>query len=392
MAHDENGVLERKVDYDPSNPSSRLQLVKEIVAMANSHGGTIRIGESDDGRCPGVDDERASALDPARVCDLVDSFIAPEHLELTHQTGPSDEPGRVVVEIVVPAHPRPPLVFTKDGNYRSRNDRQEYAFRRGDVYVRKGTKAERATRADFLTWTNDAVERERERWRSRMSLVAELPPDAELSFTTGNDVPQDEPVAILNRAVPIWKRDPSKLLSGQELATLLLARDGLEPAVDGQRLILHSALRRHATLWHWLSDFSPTPASVADLLIEAIGGSDRDKSDAGSAIVDVAALVLGDSEYDKVVGRLATSTYAHFREAAAVGCDRPAVIDALRGQRAANAGGAVLREQSDFELRTRTRELCAELIAPGRHQSQSRTLRRIGLELFARSRLGGRLA
>lgn len=392
MAQDEVERLERKSDHDPADPKHRLQLVKEIVAMANASGGVIRVGERVEGVRPGISEVVASHLDPARLCDVVDSFIAGEHLELTQSTLPADSVERVVVELVVPRHPRPPLVFTKDGTYRGASGRQETIFRRGDIYVRKGTKAEPAGRVDVLRWIDEAVEAERDRWRSRVTLVAQLPPDAELSFTRGLDVDQDEPAAILSRAVPIWKRDPSKLLSGQELATLLLVGDALAPGADGKELIVQSALRRRPSLWHWLTAFAPTPAQVERSLLAAIGGSDRDKSDAGEAIVDVAALMLAGEAYANVLATLKASSYAHFREAAARGEEQERVLERLRELRLRELAGDVLVDLSDGELRSRTRELATLLMERGRHTSESRKLGRLGLEMIARSPLGRQLA
>jgi hypothetical protein len=388
MAPDEADRYERKRDYDPDDPCHRLQLVKEIVAMANANGGTITIGEAEDHGIVGIDSNAQAALDPARLCDLVDSFIAGEHVELTKRSTPADRADHFLITIEVPRHPRPPLVFTKNGNYLARNGQQANEFRRGDIYVRKGTKAEPATRADFLRWINEAVEIERERWRSRVAFIAELPPDAELSFATRSDVPQDEPSAILTRAVPIWKRDRAKLLSSQELATLLLVRDSLAPDQDGQDLIIHSALRRRATLWHWLSDFMPSDASLKEILVDAIGGSDRDKSDAGASIVDVAALALEPADYQEVITALADSSYAHFREAAEEGTVQTSVVDNLKVFRERPLKGESLVDASDADLRAKTRELAGELVRPGRHTSETRQLNRVGLEVVARSPLG----
>jgi hypothetical protein len=392
MSPDEVDRLECKGDHDPGNPQHRLQLVKEIVAMANALGGVIRIGETADGARPGIEAAAAIALDPARVCDLVDSFIAGEHIELTQSTSSANTAGFSVIEIEVPRHPRPPLVFTKSGNFQSSSGRQEFEFRRGDIYIRKGTKAEPVARADVLRWVDEAVEAERERWRSRVAFIAKLPADAELSFVAGSSGPQGEPAAVLARAVPIWKRDQSKLLSAQELATLLVARDSLTPDGDGQELIFQSALRRRATLWHWLVDFSPTAERIRQSLLLAVEGSDRDKSDAGGAIIDVAALMLDRDAYKQVVAALGSSSYAHFKEAAAEGRDRGAVLTRLRDLRERAISGEVIADLSDSELRSRTRDLAAELMRSGRHTSQSRQLNRFGLESIARSPLGRRIA
>jgi hypothetical protein len=388
VTSDEVARYEHKQQHNPNDPKHRLQLVKEAVAMANAEGGVIAIGVANDGFRVGVDDACVAALDPELLCDLVDRFIAGDHIELSVRTSPAEQSELRVVEISVPRHPRPPLVFSKGGNYASASGHQEVAFRRGDVYIRKGTKAEVASRNDYLGWISNAVDRERELWRSRVTLIAELPPEAELSFATGSDIPQDEPAAILSRAIPIWKRDPSKLLSGQELATLLLVRESLNPSSDGQALILHSALRRRSTLWHWLGDFMPSVDRVKSLLLDAVGGSDRDKSDAGRSIVEVAAALLGPADYGQVIGALSSSSYTHFREAAHEGADQSHVRSDLKQLRKRLLNGVSLVDASDAELHAVTREHAGVLTTPGRHVADSRELNRVGLEFFARSPLG----
>ena len=54
--------------------------------------------------------------------------------------------------------------------------------------------------------------------------------------------------------------------------------------------------------------------------------------------------------------------------------------------------GEAIPDLIDSELRSRTRDLAAELMRSGRHTSQSRQLNRLGIEAIARSPLGRRIA
>jgi hypothetical protein len=380
----ETAVREYKRECDPSRASDRLALVKEIVSFANAGGGDLWIGAADDGGRPGVPDSVLDALDPARLCDLVDGFIAPDHIELIHRAEVSDAEGRQVLVITVPPHHEPPLVFSKDDNYQE-NQRQMCEFRRGDVNVRKGTKAERARRGDYQAWVREAVEHERNLWKSRVALVTDLPSGAQLRIVTAEGEESDEPAPLLDRATRSWVRDSAKLLTGSELVALLLVADDLDFTVHSQLLVVHGALRRRPTLWHWESRFLFTPEATEALLLDAVGGRDRDKSDAGRAITEVAALVLEDGAYARVIAALSASSYRHFREAAERGADKAAVLERLRGERRAIFHGEDLTALSDGELRARSLDTAREMIPAGRHQAESLALGRLGLEMMARA-------
>src|SRR5690606_20152434 len=115
---------------------------------------------------------------------------------------------------------------------------QKSAFKAGDVLVRRGTKVERAMRADYQRWLRQAADDARSLLVDRVALIANLPDDASLQVVTDEDS-MDEPTALISRSVRAWSRDPAKLLSATELAYLLLSAQSLTLDDDGQALVLH---------------------------------------------------------------------------------------------------------------------------------------------------------
>ena len=382
----ESEHVERKRSLDMDQRGDRLSLVREIVAMANTSGGQIVIGEDDDGAVVGVLGAQAAKLDPARLTDLLDSFTSPEHVEVTTRVELCTA-DRYVVRIGVPQHPEPPVVLARDGNYESAGRKQTAVFRAGDVLVRNGTKAERAKRADYQRWLRRAADSARALLVDRVALIANLPDDATLQIVTDDDS-MDEPSALLSRSVRTWRRDPAKLLSTTELALLLLSVESLSLDEESSALILHSALRKRSTLWHWLTTIEPDVEDLGRILLEAVHGRDRDKSDAGRSIVEVAAVTLDEPTYQELITELAASSYAHFRDAADDGTEASAVRTRLVYTRSQLVGGVDLRELGTAELWSESKDLARTLMHGGRHASESRRLGRIGLEVFSRSPLG----
>jgi hypothetical protein len=382
----ESALVEFKEAFDPKDRQAELKLIREIVAFANSGGGTVVIGRRDDGALVGVDPAVVEALDPAKLCDKISSFVKPEALEVTVSVDRSGD--RPTISLYVPACPMPPLVTAKDGAYGNAQT-QKTVFRRGDVYARHGTKAEAATRADYVGWIDERVTAARSEVLNNLNFVASLPPGAVVSSLAG-DEEIDEPNALLRRAGRAWQRNPEKLLTSTELASLLLTPGPLDLSDPAGKVLVHSALRKRATLWHWVARTQPGADWVTETIEEALAGSDRDKSDAGRAIVELAAICLGAEEFEAVRAELGASTYRHFRQAAE-GVDQAAVVERLREQRHSATYGAPLTDWSIDDLNLQARTLARVVLGDGRHQGESRRISQIGLELFARTPAGAAL-
>jgi hypothetical protein len=126
------------------NKREKLELVKNIVAMANTNGGKIIINK--------LEGIPADAMDSAKLDDLVNKFVEPriENIESS-----VDKKGKVTIR--VEASSRRPHVFIHEASYEGSKGRFKSAFHPGQVYVRHSSKTEPATADDLHFMIRSAV-------------------------------------------------------------------------------------------------------------------------------------------------------------------------------------------------------------------------------------------
>lgn len=224
-------VLDFKREFDPTSRAEWCELVKDIVAMANSGGGIILIGVEDDGSASGRAPRPGGDLDPAVVDDKVCSYTG-QHLSGIRVLG-VEKAGQAVLALDIPAV-RIPLVFTSPGTYATGDGRQRTAFGRGTVYFRHGAKSEAGTTDDV----REAFERElgnrREEWLGNIRRVTEAPPGAVVQVMPAEFTSPGHEPAIGVRlvhdpnatAVPHWNPDDTHRYRQKELVSELKTRLG----------------------------------------------------------------------------------------------------------------------------------------------------------------------
>lgn len=332
----ETGEVECKVAFDGSN-RDKAHLAKEVVALANTGGGLIIYGVDRHGHAVGLPADSVTLLDPARVGDYVGRYIGNQRVVLSVSTHAEGE--TVLVQIAVSGHDRPPVVMERPGTFGD-GSRQETLFEAGAVFVRRDTKACPAQRADFERWLIDAEERGERNAYGLMRQVADRPRGTVIEFAL-----PDTPSNRLDGAAERYMADPSKLLDADDLLSFASVTDELDLGnPDVRQLLLQSGLRKRATLWWWVAELAPSSDWLADQLRAAIAATDRDVSDAGRPILEVAALRCPD-HFEELHDLLAASSrYAHFRQAAEAYPDADSALSSLR-TRAARASGACSREE-----------------------------------------------
>ena len=205
-----------KATFDPGDSGAWLELVKDLVAVANSGGGTILIGLNDDGSPSGADVSAALGLDPADITNKVHKytgtqFHAFEVIEC--HKGDAEVCALRVGAVGVP------LVFVKVGTYETSPGKQKTVFSVGTVYFRHGAKSEPGTSEDLRQFLAREVEATRRSWLDGIvkvveapsgSRVAILPPESQQAGPSGA-VPlrlTDDPAAPAYYAVPLDKTHP----------------------------------------------------------------------------------------------------------------------------------------------------------------------------------------
>lgn len=157
------------------------ELIKDIVAMANSGGGKILIGVSNDGIPSKSDVSVLLAVDLADVVNKIRAFTDVNFAALTIQA--ADYSGALIAEITIEAAPTP-LVFGKPGNYTDVIGKPQCAFRQGMLYVRHGPKSEPATSDDLRSIIDQKVEEHRRVMLSNLRQVIEAPANAVVTIAT----------------------------------------------------------------------------------------------------------------------------------------------------------------------------------------------------------------
>lgn len=317
--HREHSDHELKLTFDPTEPGAVQKLIKELIALANSGGGTVVIG-TDEIYSPGVDESLVQKLDSARLMDQANRYIAPARISVGHDLVKLEN-GNCVVRLRVEDSGRYPVVFAKDGQY-TKGGKTRNAFREGDIYIRRGSQSVRATYTDIVRIVDAAEERGRRSFIEHLHEVTEkmvrLPEGSTpivLAATPTGEM-AGVPEAMLH--VVLYRRrigDTSAILSGQELLRVFLARDQFELTPERRGILIRSGLRRNTTLYFWLIGVRD-PEYVEKILLDTLDDKDRDKSDASHTILELASLYASDEPLRQILTKMSSSNYAHFRRAA----------------------------------------------------------------------------
>lgn len=307
-----------KLTYDPTDREARLRLVKDIIAFANAGGGAIIFGR-DETAVYGVDEEVVRALDSARLADDVDKFTRPATIDLSHTTQQLAQ-GRCVVTVHIAAAGEYPIVIAEDGNCPgTAPGKTKHVFAKGDIWTRHSSKTERATRDDLRAWIDRARRTERDAILGRINKVIDLPDGAEIQILPPAAVPAlDTPQRMLEYETKRRAQKGSHVMPGDDLLHLFIHRADLQDGLteDTLSLILASALRRPTTLFWWLPRLENNRELILPELHQCLHSADRDKSDAASSVIELAAIYADDEQLAAVVTELQSSRYKHFREAA----------------------------------------------------------------------------
>lgn len=373
-------------DFDSKRPADWLSLVKEIVAMANAHGGQIHIGRDEEGASPGLSDSTVRQLDTAGIVNQVDSHVAPDHVEITATRVKADADGFAVVIVDVVRATAPPIVFTKSGQYQDEGGRQHQVFGKHWVVRRRGTKAEVATRNDYRGWIDVARNEAWNQLKQRIVEVTEIPPGAAVKVLLGNDPePRDEVDLLLRNALRIYRSNPDQLLAKEDLIRLFLARRALDLSDEASELVIQSALRKRPTLFFWLETSGWKPERIERTLRSALSMSDRDKSDAGRSILEVAALTQPSEVFRRIRDDMKSSRYAHFREAADAYPTQFTAQAKLAEVLRRKLEGTELDHLSRAEIIDAAEERAGEMAAGGYTTGRARKLAELGQALAVKT-------
>jgi len=166
--------LDFKSEINWQNDGEVIELIKDIIAMANSGGGCILFGINDDGTYN--DDYTCNLydLDPAVLANKIRKYTNTEFDRFSLIE--TNRSGRKIFTIVVDSSTRS-IVFEKPGLYPNPKEpgKQRTAFGQGTIYFRHGAKSETANNIDLSTFIERELERIKDSWLGNIRKVVEAP-------------------------------------------------------------------------------------------------------------------------------------------------------------------------------------------------------------------------
>jgi hypothetical protein len=187
--------VEFKLDFDGSN-ASWLDVLKHLLAMANSGGGTLVFGVDRDGNRRGLATSLLVTFDPANVTNKLRKYC-PASITTAYRELPLGEQ-RFGFLLVDPCNSIG--VFESDGTFQSPEGKPGRCFVRGVVYVRVPGSTREANQRDLDDLVHRISERHMSAFLARIERIAKVPAEAELIATNGQD--QTRGVVITKRNNP----------------------------------------------------------------------------------------------------------------------------------------------------------------------------------------------
>jgi hypothetical protein len=173
----ESKHVEFKRGFDLALPGGWCELIKDIVALANSGGGIIVFGLDSLGKPTGESIESIVREDSADIVNRVAKYIdAPcfeiESVELKKR--------RHVLHGLVVSAASIPHIFQKPGTYDIGAGKQKTAFGVGTVYFRHGAKSEPGNSVDLKLVVERELRIVRRAWVTGLRRVVQAPIGAEI--------------------------------------------------------------------------------------------------------------------------------------------------------------------------------------------------------------------
>ncbi len=170
----ERAELDYKEAFDSASTKDKVELAKDVLAMANTNGGYLVLGVRDDGTPVGLSTDQYEQLDGSTLANKVNAYCRPRQASIVlrkHDT----EVGTVemlLAVVLVRKNDGSPIFMTKDGTYQHPiSKKQECAFRENDVYVRHDDQSVRMAPDDMERFISRALAADKENWMTEMTKI-----------------------------------------------------------------------------------------------------------------------------------------------------------------------------------------------------------------------------
>lgn len=237
----ESRQIEFKRRFDPSSTGAWCEIVKDIVAIANSGGGVIVFGLDDHGDTTGDSTQSILNIDPADSANRVFRYTG---ISLEFEIQAVSKKGQTLAAFIIPGVDTP-IVFHKAGTYSSTPGSTDVAFHMGTLYVRHGAKSEPATTDDIRKAINRRLEQIRKSWIRGVKKVVRAPPGSQIIAVppsiseAGSGLAREVRIVNDSNALPVrLTRDPNRSTGKfvhEQVSELLL--DEINNVIEVNRIL-----------------------------------------------------------------------------------------------------------------------------------------------------------
>jgi hypothetical protein len=169
------------------------EIVKDVVAMANSGGGCILFGVKNNGVSSNWNVDPILSLDPALITDKINKYTGDQFSEFDIRALTRND--KKIAAFVIDAAQHP-LIFTRPGTYDIGDGKQGNAFAQGTIYFRHGAKSEPGNSKDLMGYIDRRVDEIRKSWLGNIRKVVQAPQGHKISILPPNVFESDDPSAV----------------------------------------------------------------------------------------------------------------------------------------------------------------------------------------------------
>lgn len=194
----ESKSIEFKESLDVTKQGEWCEIIKDVVAIANSGGGVILLGVDNQGNPNGFDVNPFIAFDTADITNKIHKYTGLQfsEFEILERKKSGYKIAAMVIEGV-----SIPIVFTKPGTYDIGGGKQKTAFGIGTVYFRHGAKSDPGNTEDIRKAIERQLESIRKEWIKGVRKVVTAPQGAKVVVAASNVKESTSPDAIPIRIV-----------------------------------------------------------------------------------------------------------------------------------------------------------------------------------------------
>lgn len=189
----ETRQVDFKESFDPTSATDWSNIVKDIIAMANSGGGVLIFGVTDDGQASSFDKDTILNLDPATISDKIFSYTNENFSEFKIKKIriKNKDFGSILI-----SEAETPIAFTRNGAHTVVRNKQRPIFLKGTLYFRHGAKSEPADTSDLKRAIDRIINKTRKSWFDGVRKISNIGASDEIIVSKKNPALQGQPLTL----------------------------------------------------------------------------------------------------------------------------------------------------------------------------------------------------